>query len=81
MKPSDVALAPDTRLAAHKEAGRFLLDRAEQYDQSSGIYDALVQVGAALILGEAIERADRGELDDNDLLDWQKQIERGARKR
>lgn len=81
MKPSDVALAPDTRLAAHKEAGRFLLDRAHMYVPSSGIHAALCELGAALIMGEAIERADRGELEDKELLDWQKQIERGARKR
>lgn len=51
MKPNEIAAA-------------YAIDRAEQYEQSSGIYSALVDVAAALANGEHVIAYEHGELDD-----------------
>jgi len=53
------------RAAGFEYAARYILDRAEQYDESSGIYSALREVGCDVLLGEAKAAADCGELDDD----------------
>jgi hypothetical protein len=59
---------------AVRACGRYVLDRACQYDESSGSYDALTTTGADIIRGDAAERWREGELDDPHLLAWQKRI-------
>ena len=59
---------------AVRACGRYVLDRACQYDESSDIYDVLTTTGADIIRGDAAERWREGELDDPHLLAWQKRI-------
>ena len=66
-------LTPD-QADAIRAVGRYVLDRAAQYDESSGIYDALCTVGADILRGDAEDRWHEGELDDAALLAWQRRI-------
>jgi hypothetical protein len=54
--------------------GRYVLDRAENYDPSSGIHDALCTLGAAILTGDVEDRYTHGELEDEDLIRREKEI-------
>lgn len=51
-------------MSASEAAAAYVFDRAEQYDPSSGIHDALCTVAANLARGEHMAARDHGELDD-----------------
>jgi hypothetical protein len=42
----------------------WLLDRREQYPQSSGTYDAISQLAGTIARGDHAKSAEHGELDD-----------------